>query len=124
MKYSIAPKTELINEQEKMDYIQESLSLIEKKLDVEITARQKTIDLQEKEIHRLHRLAEEKSNIILELNEKLTECAYSNEGNRQLINKLLNDIDRLQQDIEWYKKTYVKRSLLGTIKEKIIGPAK
>ncbi len=124
MKYSIAPKTEFINEQEKMDYIQESLNLIENKLDAEITARQKTIDLQEKEIHRLHKVVEEKSSIILEFNEKLSECAHTNEGNRQLINKLLNDIDRLQQDIEWYKRTYVKRSLLGTIKEKIMGPSR
>ena len=119
MKYSIATKTGLITEQEKMDYIQQSLSLLEKKLDAEITARQKTIDLQEKEIHRLHKVAEEKSNIILELNEKLIECMHNSEGSRQLTNKLLNDIDRLNVDIDWYKRTYETRSLLGVIKDKL-----
>jgi predicted nucleic acid-binding Zn-ribbon protein len=123
MKYSVA-KTELINEQEKMDHIQQTLNMIQDKLDAEITARQKTIDLQEKEIHRLHKIVEEKNNGILQLNEKLVECMQHSEGSRQLINKLLNDIDRLQQDIEWYKKTYAKRSLLGTIKQKIIRPSK
>jgi predicted nucleic acid-binding Zn-ribbon protein len=117
MKYSIVAKPELVTEQEKMDFIQQSLNMIENKLDSEITARQKTIDLQEKEIHRLHKIGEEKSNHILELNEKLVECMHNNEGSRQLINKLLNDIDRLQQDIEWYKRTYEKRSFLGIIKE-------
>ena len=102
-----------------MDYIQHSLNRLENKLDAEITARQKTIDLQEKEIHRLHKAAEEKSNLILELNEKLIECTHNSEGSRQLINKLLNDIDRLQHSIEWFKKTYEERSLLGVIKDKL-----
>lgn len=124
MKYSVIAKTGLITEQEKMDHIQQSLKMIEDKLDAEITARQKTIDLQEKEMHRLHKMVEEKCNLILVLNERLVECTHSSEGSRQLINKLLNDIDRLQQDIEWYKRTYVKRSLLGTIKQKILGPSK
>jgi predicted nucleic acid-binding Zn-ribbon protein len=124
MKYSVVTKTDLVTEQEKMDHIQQSLKMIEDKLDAEITARQKTIDLQEKEIHRLHKMVEEKSNLILGLNEKLVECTHNSEGSRQLINKLLNDIDRLQQDIEWYKRTYVKRSLVGTIKQKILGPSK
>jgi hypothetical protein len=123
MKSSIIEKSVPLSG-DKMESIQQTLNMIDDKLDAEITARQKTIDLQEKEIHRLHKGVEEKNNIILELNEKLIECVQSREGNRQLINKLLNDIDRLQQDIEWYKRTYVKRSLLGTIKEKILGPSK
>ncbi len=41
------------------------------------------------------------------------------EGTKQLINKLLEDIRRYQNDIEWYKRTYEKRSLIGTLKEKI-----
>jgi predicted nucleic acid-binding Zn-ribbon protein len=124
MKYSIVDKSDPINEEDKMVNIQQSLNMIEDKLDAEITARQKTIDLQEKEIHRLHKVVEEKSNLILEINEKLVDCMHNSEGSRQLINKLLNDIDRLQQDIEWYKRTYVKRSLMGTIKQKIMGPSK
>jgi hypothetical protein len=41
------------------------------------------------------------------------------EGTKQLINKLLEDIRRYQNDIEWYKRTYERRSLLGTLKEKL-----
>lgn len=95
------------------------LAAINYKLDVEIAAKQKTIDLHEKEIQRLHQLTEEKNSLLMQTAEKLTECARNSEGNRQLINKLLNDIDRLNQDVEWYKRTYEQRSLLGTIKEKI-----
>lgn len=124
MKYSVVTNSDPVNEEDKMSNIQQSLNMIEDKLDAEITARQKTIDLQEKEIHRLHKVVEEKGNLILELNEKLVDCMHNSEGSRQLINKLLNDIDRLQQDIEWYKRTYVKRSLMGTIKEKILGSSK
>jgi hypothetical protein len=65
-------------------------------------------------------LLEDKNNLILQLNEKVAVCQQNAEGSRQLINKLLNDIERLQQDVEWYKRTYEKRSLLGTIKEKLI----
>ncbi|MFY7838717.1 MAG: hypothetical protein ACOVP7_00520 [Lacibacter sp.] len=43
------------------------------------------------------------------------------EGTKQLINKLLEDIRRYQNDIEWYKRTYETRSLIGTIKEKIFN---
>lgn len=95
------------------------LAAINYKLDADIAAKQKTIDLHEKEIQRLHQLTEEKNSLLMQMTEKLTECARNNEGSRQLINKLLNDIDRLNQDVEWYRRTYEKRSLLGTIKEKI-----
>lgn len=100
--------------------IQASLDAIHRKLDLGMAARQKTVDLQEQEIKRLHLLLEDKNNLILQLNEKVAVCQQNAEGSRQLINKLLNDIERLQQDVEWYKRTYEKRSLLGTIKEKLI----
>jgi peptidoglycan hydrolase CwlO-like protein len=103
-----------------MEDIRMLLNNIGDKLDREVTARQKTIDTQEKEMLRLHKLLEDKNAVILHLNEKMTECQQNAEGNRQLINKLLNDIERLHQDIEWYKRTYVKRSLLGTLKEKLL----
>jgi hypothetical protein len=99
--------------------IRQSLDNIERKLDREIVAKQSTIARQEAVIQHLNALMEEKNTLILQMNEKLAECSRNNEGNRQLINKLLNDIDRLHQDIEWYKRTYETRSLLGTIKEKI-----
>jgi predicted RNase H-like nuclease (RuvC/YqgF family) len=119
MKHSISVKSHSVSDLDKMDDFQQSLEMIEHKLDTEITAKQNTIDRQEQEIQRLHGLVEEKNKIILEINDKLVECMRNSEGNRQLINKLLNDMSRLQQDIEWYKRTYVKRSLFGTIKEKL-----
>lgn len=103
-----------------MDSIHSSLAAIVRKLDSEMAARQRTVDLQEQEIKRLHLLLEDKNNLILQLNDKVADCKQNAEGSRQLINKLLNDIERLQQDIEWYKRTYEKRSLLGTIKQKIM----
>jgi peptidoglycan hydrolase CwlO-like protein len=119
MKHSISVKSHTVSDLEKMDDFQQSLEMIEHKLDTEIAAKQNTIDRQEQEIQRLHGLVEEKNKIILEINGKLVECMRNSEGNRQLINKLVNDIDRLNRDIEWYKRTYEKRSLIGTIKEKL-----
>ncbi|MES1221976.1 MAG: hypothetical protein ABUT20_41145 [Bacteroidota bacterium] len=101
------------------EYINDMLESIDQKLDEEIGFKQQTITRQENEIEKLRTVIEEKNSIIRNMHEKVAECQRTSEGNRQLINKLLTDIDRLQQDIEWYKRTYVKRSLLGTIKEKI-----
>ena len=53
------------------------------------------------------------------LREELDNLHHLTDGNRQLINKLLGDISKLQNDVDWYKKTYVQRSFLGTISEKI-----
>lgn len=119
MKHSISVKSHSVSDLDKMDDFQQSLEMIEHKLDTEITAKQNTIDRQEQEIQRLHGLVEEKNKIILEINGKLVECMRSSEGNRQLINKLLNDLDRLNRDIEWYKRTFETRSLLGTIRQKL-----
>lgn len=55
-----------------------------------------------------------------QLQNKLTDCRRHNEGQQQLINKLLSDIDRYQLDIDWYRRTYEKRTFLGVIKEKIL----
>jgi chromosome segregation ATPase len=109
-----------VNGEDKIEELQQSLDIIEHKLDTEILAKQKTIDRQEQEIQRLHLLIEGKDKMILEINEKLMECVNNSEGNRQLINKLVNEIDHLQQNIEWYKKTYETRSLFGMIREKLI----
>lgn len=55
-----------------------------------------------------------------QLQNKLADCRRHNEGQQQLINKLLSDIDRYQLDIDWYRRTYEKRTFLGVIKEKIL----
>ncbi len=53
------------------------------------------------------------------LKEEVENRQHLTEGNRQLTNKLLGDISKLQNDVEWYKKTYEQRSFFGTIREKM-----
>lgn len=50
---------------------------------------------------------------------QLEKAQQSIEGNRQIINKLLGDQSKLQNDIDWYKRTYEQRSFLGTMREKM-----
>ena len=115
-------------DQDKVDEIQRSLEIIDQKIDLEIHSKQNTIERQEntiegqqQEIQRLHDLIEQKNETLAEHQLKLSECQRNNEGSRQLINKLLGDLDRLAQDIEWYKRTYEKRSLIGTIRQKMFN---
>ena len=103
------------------EYLNDMLESIDQKLDEEIGFKQQTIARQENEIEKLRFIIEGKNSIIKEMSDKVLECQRSSEGNRQLINKLLADIDHLKQDIEWYKRTYVYRSFLGTIKQKLFG---
>ena len=100
------------------------LEQIDQKLDEEIGFKQQTITRQENEIQKLRTVIEEKNDSLKNMSDKVAECRRQSEGNRQLINKLLTDIDRLKQDIEWYKRTYVKRSFLGTIKQKLFSERK
>ncbi|MGZ8523139.1 MAG: hypothetical protein ACXWV1_01865, partial [Chitinophagaceae bacterium] len=116
MEHSMILKSLPLNGENKMDDLQQSLELIDHKLDTEILSKQNTIDRQEREIQRMYILLEEKNKTILEINEKLADCLNNGEGNRQLINKLLGDISRLQQDLEWYNRTYEKRNLFGMIR--------
>jgi hypothetical protein len=67
----------------------------------------------------LTRDAEKKDIEIRYLKEELQRARQHSEGNSQLINKLLGELSKLHNDIDWYKRTYEKRSLLGTIREKI-----
>jgi chaperonin cofactor prefoldin len=64
--------------------------------------------------------AGKKDNEIAYLKEALDKARHQMEGNSQLINKLLGELSKLQNDIEWYKWTYEKRSFLGTIREKLL----
>src|SRR4051812_39308508 len=118
MKDSVIIAKQVIN-QDKVEEIQQSLDILDQKLDMEILGKQTTIERQEAEIQRLHALVEEKNRIVMDTTARLSECMRTGEGNRQLINKLLGDLDRLAQDIEWYKRTYEKRSLLGTLRQKL-----
>lgn len=102
-----------------MHEIRQALEGIEEKMESEISAKQRTIDRQEEELRRMQALLEEKNQVIADIEGKLLESMRKSEGNRQLINKLLGDIDRLNQDVEWYRRTYETRGLLGTIKQKL-----
>ena len=60
-----------------------------------------------------------KSKEIEILKNELENVQHLVEGNRQLINKLLGELSKLENDIGWYKRTYEQRSLLGTMWEKV-----
>jgi hypothetical protein len=100
--------------------IHEKLEEIRVYLEKEIAFKQHIIDGQEEQIGQLKVLAEDKDLTVRQMNDQLQECRQTNEGTRQLINKLLNDISNYQKDIEWYKRTYVKRSLWGYLKERFM----
>lgn len=68
----------------------------------------------------LKTLGEKKDAEIAALRKELQECRQVGEGTRQLINKLLNDIDNYRKDIVWYQRTYETRSLPGTIWQKLL----
>jgi uncharacterized coiled-coil protein SlyX len=101
--------------------IHRSLEEIQQKLQNEIVNKQAIIDGCSNEIKTLRTKLSGKDETIHKLEAIIAETQRNIEGNRQLINKLLNDLDRRQQDIEWYKRTYESRSLLGTIWEKIFN---
>jgi hypothetical protein len=102
-----------------MHVIQEKLDQITVLLEKEIGFKQRIIEGLEDQVANLQALSEEKISLLGKLETQLLECRQTNEGTRQLINKLLNDISNYQKDIEWYKRTYVKRSLPGTIWQKL-----
>lgn len=96
-----------------------SIKAIQQKLEEEMAGKQRIIEESWSEIKKLRSTVQEKEKNILKLEACMAEAQRNNEGNRQIINKLLNDLDRMQQDIEWYKRTYENRSLLGVIKDKM-----
>lgn len=101
------------------DAILRTLKLIEQKIEKQVATKEDILQWQLEEIKRLQFETGEKSNTISELHTKLLECRSQSEGNRQLINKLITDIDKLQQNIDWYKRTYETRSLVGVIRDKL-----
>jgi len=96
-----------------------TLALIELKLEKEVESNHQIIEWQQAELKRLQAEVLEKKASIIDLNTKLNDYQTQSEGNRQLINKLITDIDRFQQAIEWYRRTYETRSLAGIIKDKL-----
>jgi len=107
------------DKQIELQTIHEALEKIRLYMEREISFKQGFIDRQDEQIRQLKAIAEEKEVIIQRMEGQLLECRQMNEGTRQLINKLLSDISNYQKDIEWYKRTYEKRSLAGTIRQKL-----
>ena len=101
------------------DDIAFSIKKIRELLQAEIANQQQTIQFQQEEIKRLRKELTNKDQVSNDLQIKMIEVQQKAEGNRQLVNKLLNDMERMQQDLGWYKRTYESRSLLGTIREKL-----
>ncbi|OQP46110.1 hypothetical protein A4H97_31545 [Niastella yeongjuensis] len=99
--------------------INEKLEQITKYLLQENENKQQVIKEQRLEIEKLNNEINEKAAIVAELKEQLSQSAQHTEGHRQLINKLLNDIEHFQSDIEWYKRTYERRSIWGVLKDKL-----
>jgi septation ring formation regulator EzrA len=110
-----------LDQEQMLKSIQKSIQEVQARLEKEVAAKQKTIEHQETEISKLRADLDRKASLIVDLNTKYTDCQRTSEGNRQLINKLLNDLERSNQDIEWYKRTYEKRSLPGYLKEYLFG---
>lgn len=102
-----------------VEHIYRSLEDIQQKLEEEISHKQTIVEGYSIEIIALRAQAAGKDRVIQTLESKIVESQRNIEGNRQLINKLLNDLDRMQQAVEWYKRTYETRSLLGVIKDKL-----
>jgi septal ring factor EnvC (AmiA/AmiB activator) len=112
--------TENGNEAVDWQAIQGQLDAIRSYMEKELVTKQHILERQEDEIVRWKAIIAEKDALNLRLENQLQQSQQTNEGTRQLINKLLNDISNYQKDIEWYKRTYVKRSLLGTVWQKLI----
>ncbi len=91
--------------QEKRTDIEDSLTQIKRYLETEIVNLKKDLEAKNAEVKFCR--------------DELDATRHTLEGTRQLVNKLLGDMSKLQNDIEWYKRTYEQRSFLGTIWEKI-----
>ncbi|HEX4372248.1 MAG TPA: hypothetical protein VHZ50_02990 [Puia sp.] len=89
-------------------------------IEEELKDKRAVINQKDRQIAELKNIAGKKDQAITLLDTRLKELEGEADGNRQLINKLLGDISKLQNDIEWYKRTYEKRSFLGVIKQKIL----
>jgi predicted nucleic acid-binding Zn-ribbon protein len=102
-----------------LEGIYDSLKQIQNRLEEEVSLKQKTIEVSWDEIRKLRQVVVEKDQTITNLQNRILDCQRNIDGNRQLINKLLNDLERMKQDNEWYKRTYEKRTLFGVLKDRI-----
>ena len=115
----LLPDTYNLTQADLESEIFQSLKSIELQLQKELAAKQKAMESSWEEIRHLRTQLDQKDQAMQTLQAKIADSQRNIEGNRQLINKLLSDLDRMRQDLEWYKRTYEHRSLLGVIKDKI-----
>jgi septal ring factor EnvC (AmiA/AmiB activator) len=101
------------------DKIRQNLDQLRAFIETELEEKKEVIKEQKQITEALKEEIGRKDQAIFLLEKNLKECRETTEGNRQLINKLLGDISKLQNDVDWYKRTYEKRSLLGVLREKI-----
>lgn len=101
------------------DMIRQNLDHIRNFIELELAEKKETIKEQTAEIEELKNQLQQKNIAISMFEANANEFQKSAEGNRQLINKLLGDISRLQNDVDWYRRTYETRSFLGTLKQKL-----
>lgn len=102
-----------------LQHIYERLGKVIQQLENEIFLQQRVIDKQLREIESLKTEIDKKNSLTEKATHQLQESLQNVEGNRQLINKLLSDIAHYQNDIDWYKRTYEKRSFWGVVKDKL-----
>lgn len=114
------PKTnENGNGRKEWNSIEKRLSKIVDFIGNELELKQAMIHLLTTQVQDLNATIAGKEEQIEDLREKLGQLGQQAEGMRQLINKLLNDIENNQKDIEWYRRTYEQRSMLGILKDKL-----
>ena len=101
------------------DMIRQNLEHIRSFIEIELAEKKAIIQQQSREIEELKITLQQKNLAIGMFEANAREFQQTAEGNRQLINKLLGDISRLQNDVDWYRRTYETRSIWGTIMEKL-----
>ena len=107
-----------VNEKGGRESLDRQLSLIRTFIENEIAVKQGTIVRLQDQLQELSTLLVQKDAQVEIMQQKLAECQLNVEGQRQLMNKLLNDISNYQRDILWYRRTYEQRSLIGILKDK------
>lgn len=109
----------LLTEENKNSTLIDSLESIKHFIETELRAKQAQIVRLQCSIDSLKKELEETKMQVESKDRQLLHTIQLNEGNKQLINKLIGNISKLQNDIDWYKRTYESRSLIGTLLEKV-----
>lgn len=103
--HTLFSETDGVNNRHEQEEIKEGIDQIRQYLEMHVDSLMKE--------------SEKKDSEIRYLKEELQKAKQQSDGNSQLINKLLGELSKLHNDVDWYKRTYEKRSLLGTIREKV-----